>query len=202
MYVRGKSPINAWRCPPWPTLRSLYISLLFCQHLHIPLTLLPHCLSVHSLPLIYLLIDRSVSPASSRISPQFQFLLRYLQFIVPGSIRREVMMNGAALGQTAISSREGHIYLSHSSPRVPACVRRHWRDSNRASILINCARLLCKHHRCTGNCQSKQQLPTCSSTSLQQLFGTLEVEQQTLMKRSAANAAETKLSVVSNAAST
>lgn len=81
----------------------------------------PRCLSVHALPLICLLIDQSVSPTSPLVSPLFQFLLCYLQSIVPGSIRREVMMNGAALGQTAISSRKGYIYLSHSSPCACMC---------------------------------------------------------------------------------
>lgn len=110
---------SRWSMPS--AVIPLHICLLFRQHLLVPLTPRPHCLSVHALPLIHLLIDQSVSPASSLVSPLFQFLLCSLRFIVPGSIRREVMMNGAALGQTAISSRKGHIYLSHSSPCACMC---------------------------------------------------------------------------------
>lgn len=89
-----------------------------------------------SLPLINLLIDQSI--------PHTSLLSCCLHFIVPGNIRREVMMNGAALGQTATTScQDIYIFLSYSSLCEETLVGH---KQGFSSILINCARHLCENH--------------------------------------------------------
>lgn len=75
-------------------------------------------------------------------------------------------MNGADLGQSATWSCLD-IFIFSTPPCVFMWVRRHLWDISRVSILINCAR-----HRNIAVALEifKQQLPTCSSASLQQLF--------------------------------